>query len=83
MTPRQPTKPSDPAFKLLLDEHTSTPIFNRSDCYICSDPEYAQMGLPLCYKCDQCKGHIPADDDVCSDCGSTAESRRATRYEGR
>jgi hypothetical protein len=27
------------------------------------------MGLPLCFKCERCNGHVPADDSVCDDCG--------------
>ena len=38
-------------------------------CYICNDPEFAQMGLPLCYACVKCKGHVAADDSRCSNCG--------------
>ena len=65
------TAPTDPAYSLLTDGYTSKPdptIF-RAGCYICTDPEFAQMGLPLCYKCPKCNGHVPADDSVCSDCG--------------
>lgn len=61
----------DPAYWMLTSGHKSTPVpgIFRPNCYICRDPEFAQMGLPLCYKCPQCGGHIPADDTVCSDCG--------------
>lgn len=38
-------------------------------CYICEDPEFALMGLPLCWHCEKCGGHVPADDIVCTDCG--------------
>lgn len=64
------TLESDPAYQLLLDEFTTTPDDNiyRDNCYICIDPEFAQMGLPLCRKCDHCGGHVPADDSVCWDC---------------
>lgn len=41
----------------------------RSNCYICRDPDFAQMGLPLCTSCSKCKGHVAADDSVCDDCG--------------
>jgi len=47
---------------------TSTTVYNEH-CYICRDPEYAQMGLPLCYPCNKCGGHVAADDCVCDDCG--------------
>lgn len=61
--------------ELLLDEHTSKPEVYESTCYICRDPEFAQMGLPLCKPCSVCssltekKGHVPADDSVCTVCG--------------
>lgn len=63
------TQPEDPAYALLLDEVTSTPVIYRAGCYICNDPEYARMGLPLCEICVKCKGHVPADDNMCDDCG--------------
>jgi hypothetical protein len=58
-------KPSDPAYWMLLDGVTSTPTVCNNDCYICNDPEFAQMGLPLCYPCCFCGAHVPADDIVC------------------
>lgn len=69
------TKPSDPAYSLLLDSHTSIPVpgLYRSHCYICRDPEFAQMGLPLCYACSACGGHVAADETVCEDCGTDAQ----------
>lgn len=73
------THPDDPAYALLMDDHTTTPVEGvyRSDCFICRDPEFAQMGLPLCNECPDCTrrndgkvaGHVPADDPICSDCG--------------
>jgi hypothetical protein len=66
-------KPSDPAYWMLKDKFTSTPVVYRSGCYICDDKEYAMMGLPLCYKCLSCgEGHVPADDTICDDCGYDA-----------
>lgn len=70
------TREDDPAHALLMDSHTSTPVEGvyRSSCYICRDPEFAQMGLPLCMACPSCeaagrgKGHVPADDVECTDC---------------
>jgi hypothetical protein len=38
-------------------------------CYICEDPSFATMGLPLCYPCKFCQGHVAADDTVCDACG--------------
>ncbi len=69
------TQPTDRAYFLLLDGHTSTPDLSifREHCYICRDPEFAQMGLPLCKPCEDCKvGHVPADDVICDDCGADA-----------
>jgi hypothetical protein len=73
-----PMRPDDPAYWMLFDEFTSTPAKGVYDpfCYICRDPEFAQMGLPLCRKCPKCSknpevednGHIPADDDRCTVC---------------
>ena len=62
-------QPSDPAYWMLHDGFTTTPVIHKEGCYICEDPEYAQMGLPLCRKCPKCGGHIAADDSVCDDCG--------------
>lgn len=65
------TLPGDPAYWMKFDSFTSTPVpgIYRENCYICRDPEFAQMGLPLCFKCEFCGGHVPADDTTCSDCG--------------
>jgi len=67
------TQMDDLAFGLLTDGHVSTPKVHRAGCYICADPEFAQMGLPLCYRCPACGGHVAADDTVCDDCGHEAE----------
>lgn len=43
-------------------------------CYICNDPDFARMGLPLCRSCPACEregrgpGHIAADDTECTVC---------------
>lgn len=60
-----------PAEKVLYDDPytSSTDALFRSSCYICTDPDFARMGLPLCRTCSDCQGHVPADDTVCSDCG--------------
>lgn len=69
--PRQ-MKPTDPAYWMLFDGKTSTPVVYRDYCYICRDPEFAQMGLPLCNLCPTCKtGHVAADDEECDDCGAS------------
>ena len=66
----QPMKPSDPAY-WLLEEGLSgkrplaeVTVFNEH-CYICKDPEFQLMGLPLCYPCAICGAHVPANDNVC------------------
>ena len=67
-----PMRYGDPAYWMLEDNFVSTPVVYRENCYICRDPEFAQMGLPLCFKCSKCGGHVPADDTVCDDCGHDA-----------
>lgn len=70
-----PMKPEDPAYWMLEagrkdpSKCSTTTVPKRKGCYICEDPEFALMGLPLCYPCNKCGGHVPADDAVCSDCG--------------
>ena len=68
-----PLKSSDPAYWMLEkglrgDPDWVTPthdeIYN-SNCYICTDPEFALMGLPVCKPCSECGGHLAADDSVC------------------
>lgn len=67
--------PSDPSYFLLEDDYVSTTTVFSDRCYICCDPEFAQMGLPLCRECPKCKeegkglGHIAADDTQCTVCG--------------
>jgi hypothetical protein len=72
------TKPTDPAYWLLTEDnqHHSIPNLDifREGCYICRDPEFAQMGLPLCKPCEACKvGHVAADDTICDECGADAQ----------
>lgn len=63
-------KPSDPAYWMLQQglkdptKRTVSTVYN-SACYICCDPEYALMGLPLCQPCPECGAHTAADDEVC------------------
>lgn len=45
---------------------SKTTVYNER-CYICRDPEFALMGLPLCYPCPVCGAHVPADDTTCDD----------------
>lgn len=74
-----PMKQDDPAYWMLKDNFVTVPTVHRDDCYICTDPEFAQMGMPLCKPwCHVCPGggHMPADDDVCSDCGTQVDRER-------
>lgn len=65
-----PMKPNDPCYFMLFDGVETTPVVHSQNCYICRDPEFAQMGLPLCRKCPVCGGHVAADDTRCDDCGA-------------
>jgi hypothetical protein len=62
--------------KLLYDDsYESKKKVHRKGCYICEDPDFQKMGLPLCNPCPECQkagrgdGHIAADDTVCDECG--------------
>jgi hypothetical protein len=59
---------NEPAEKPKGQWRSTSSVYSES-CYICRDPEYALMGLPLCYPCSKCGGHIAADDCQCDDCG--------------
>lgn len=76
-----PLKPSDPAYWMLEEGRKKvesgegikrSTVYNHS-CYICRDPEFALMGLPLCKPCTysvdgvQCGAHTPADDIECDE----------------
>lgn len=70
----QPMKPDDPAYWMLQQglkdpsKRTVSTVYDPN-CYICRDPEFALMGLPLCYACRKCTdGHVAADDTVCTVC---------------
>ena len=60
---------------------TKTTVYNDR-CYICRDPEFAMMGLPLCKPCTfvvdgvECGAHTPADDVECDE-GHTAPEYEA------
>jgi hypothetical protein len=76
--PAKQMRPDDPAYWMLSKQTpVTTPTVYKAGCYICEDPEFAQMGLPLCYACPDCGGHIAADDTRCDDCGKDFEP-----YEG-
>lgn len=77
-----PLPADDPAQVLLREglrdpSKRSTTTVHDPSCYICTDPEFAMMGLPLCKPCPRCSaakdgepaGHVPADDVECSTCG--------------
>lgn len=84
-----PMKSNDPAYWMLqkgVKEEAETPdsydwrskpkVFLKG-CYICEDPEFALMGMPLCFECPWClendkQGHVAADDTICNDCGGDA-----------
>lgn len=70
-TPQMPV--NDPCYFMLEDGHETRPETHNPDCYICRDPEFAQMGLPLCRKCPICGGHVAADDTRCDDCGANEQ----------
>ena len=64
----KPLSENDPCQFMLHDNFTTKPVIYRDYCYICNDPEFAQMGLPLCTACRFCGGHVAADDIKCDDC---------------
>jgi len=69
-----PLKTSDPAYWMLqegINDHSkcSKTTVYKDDCYICNDPEFSLMGLPLCFKCLKCGGHVAADSSTCDNCG--------------
>ena len=65
-----PMRKDDPAYWLLErglkdpSKRSTTTVYNPN-CYICRDPEFALMGMPLCYPCKVCGAHVPADDTTC------------------
>lgn len=76
----RPLQETDPAYWMLEQGRAKvesgegikkSSVYNSS-CYICRDPEFALMGLPLCYPCVvvtdgvQCGAHTPADDVECA-----------------
>jgi hypothetical protein len=71
----KPLEKNDPAYWMLEQgrkdpSKRSTTTVYMEGCYICEDPEFALMGLPLCKPCFDCGGHIAADDCICNKCGS-------------
>lgn len=57
-----------PAERLLYDDPSirsgPSPVYS-DNCYICRDPDFAMMGLPLCTACPICGAHVAADDIEC------------------
>lgn len=73
-TPRMHQRPTDPAYDMLDKVPVTEQKVYRSTCYICTDREFARLGMPLCNPCCNCRtkgadGHIAADDGECDDCG--------------
>jgi hypothetical protein len=69
-----PLPENDPAYFLLErgrkdpSKRSQTTVYSPK-CYICNDPEFSMMGMPLCQPCLKCGGHVAADDCVCDICG--------------
>lgn len=65
-----PLPKDDPAYWMLErgrkdpSKRSTTTVYDPN-CYICKDPEFSLMGLPLCYPCVVCGAHVPADDVEC------------------
>lgn len=65
------TREDDPAYFLLErgladpSQRSTTTVYDPG-CYICTDAEFALMGLPLCRPCPTCGAHVAADDCVCT-----------------
>jgi hypothetical protein len=91
----KPLPVNDPAYWMLergLDETNGTGTWvtpkriHMDGCYICEDPEFALMGLPLCKPCTvvidgvECGEHVPADDEVCT-LGHNAHETKGQSYE--
>lgn len=70
-----PMKPDDPAYWMIergrrnVSKRSTTTVY-KEGCYICEDHEFSLMGLPLCFPCAKCGGHVPADDCFCDACGT-------------
>jgi hypothetical protein len=59
---------------------------HKDGCYICEDPEFRLMGLPLCQPCPVvvdgkvCGEHCAADDSVCDEGHDLQEWYEFTNY---
>lgn len=88
---RPPTGPlahqqGDPAYWMLEQgrkdpSKRSKTTVHDPDCYICKDPEFSLMSLPLCYPCpvpvdgSPCGRHVAADDTECGIDGHDAQEQ--------
>lgn len=64
--------PADDPARVMMDNLAtfSVPTIYREFCYICRDPEFAMIGMSLCYPCQKCGEHNAADDGPeCPHCG--------------
>lgn len=82
----QPMQPSDPAYWMLERGRNdasfrSTSTVYKKECYICTDHEFALMGLPLCGPCFKCGGHVAADDPVCDVCSADQQDDPSCPFE--
>lgn len=60
--------PDDLAHFMLFDKHVSHPVVFDRRCYICRDPEFAAMGMPLCTPCPWC---VREKMELCPACHGT------------
>lgn len=75
---------------LYNDPHTTSTTVYDDKCYICRDPDFARMGLPLCRECPECKrksngevlGHVAADDTECTVCGHDEYAEEMEEQDG-
>lgn len=80
-----PLKVTDPCYWMLEEgladpsKRSRTNVY-REGCYICEDPEFSLMGLPLCYACPKCGGHIAADDTRCDECKHDVANETEEEY---
>ncbi len=70
--------------RLPEDKKRKPTVFSQ-DCYICNDPDFRDYGLPLCYPCPFCEGHvhIAADESVCDICGKDAREMQIIEGEAK
>jgi hypothetical protein len=74
--------PMDPAHVLLFTGYQSVPVVHLDGCYICEDPEFAAMGMPLCSPCPDC---VRNRMELCPACHGTRRlpaGQLCTAYSG-